>query len=718
MSPRPLTVTANDRTKTYGEMVTFAGNEFSTGSGQLVNEDVVNSVTLTSAGAPGAALVGGSPYAIAASAAVGTGLDNYAIDYAAGKLTVKPRTLTITAKDLAKIYGDVATLNGASGFTTGTGDLVNGDAVNGVTLTSAGTLGTAAVGNYDIIASAASGAALANYVISYVKGNLKVDPRPLTITAKDASKVYGDAATLDGAVGFTTGAGQLVNNDVVNSVTLASPGAVVTALVAGSPYDVVASVAVGTGLTNYAIGYVPGKLTVNHRTLTITAKDVSKTYGDVAALDGAAGFTTVAGQLVNGDAVTGVTLTSAGAAATALVAGSPFAVAPSAAAGTGLANYAVGYVDGKLTVNARALTITAKNATKTYGQALVLDGATGFTTGSGQLVNGDVVASVTLTSAGTPAAAAVAGSPYDIIPTAAVGGALANYNIAYVNGKLSVTKATPAIVWNGMPSSVDQGSQLTAAQLNAIAQPVIAGPAVAGTFVYTLLPSTTVTVGTPVFGAGPYDIRVDFVSSDQNYAGTSLTKVLTVNNVAPTVTSITLPTTAISLGSAANLTAKFIDPGLTDTHTFSVDWDWDLATNAKTPGSFTSTFSPVASEPTSSVQGIVSGGNTYQAAGVYTVRVTVRDNNAGTGSRTSQSETFAYIVVYDPSGGFVTGGGWINSPSGACQLSRTCGGAVGKANFGFVAKYKKGQTAPDGQHGVPVPGRQLELQARRRTTGS
>jgi hypothetical protein len=48
----------------------------------------------------------------------------------------------------------------------------------------------------------------------------------------------------------------------------------------------------------------------------------------------------------------------------------------------------------------------------------------------------------------------------------------------------------------------------------------------------------------------------------------------------------------------------------------------------------------------------------------------------------------------DPSGGFVTGGGWIMSPPGAfvAQPSLT-----GKANFGFVSKYAKGATKPSGQ---------------------
>ena len=40
---------------------------------------------------------------------------------------------------------------------------------------------------------------------------------------------------------------------------------------------------------------------------------------------------------------------------------------PSAATGTGLSNYTISYVNGTLTVNPAALTITANNDSKTYG---------------------------------------------------------------------------------------------------------------------------------------------------------------------------------------------------------------------------------------------------------------------------------------------------------------------------------------------------------------
>jgi len=52
------------------------------------------------------------------------------------------------------------------------------------------------------------------------------------------------------------------------------------------------------------------------------------------------------------------------------------------------------------------------------------------------------------------------------------------------------------------------------------------------------------------------------------------------------------------------------------------------------------------------------------------------------------------LAVYDPSAGFVTGGGWIKSPEGAYADDPDL---TGKATFGFVSKYQKGTNKPTGQ---------------------
>lgn len=74
--------------------------------------------------------------------------------------------------------------------------------------------------------------------------------------------------------------------------------------------------------------------------------------------------------------------------------------------------------------------------------------------------------------------------------------------------------------------------------------------------------------------------------------------------------------------------------------------------------------------------------------GVYSVTLTVTDLYGAWDS------CQAMVVVYDPSGGFVTGGGWMWSPQGACIAAPAL---EGKANFGFVSKYRRGATVPTGQ---------------------
>jgi hypothetical protein len=51
------------------------------------------------------------------------------------------------------------------------------------------------------------------------------------------------------------------------------------------------------------------------------------------------------------------------------------------------------------------------------------------------------------------------------------------------------------------------------------------------------------------------------------------------------------------------------------------------------------------------------------------------------------------MVIYDTSAGFVTGGGWFDSPAGAYPADPTL---TGKATFGFVSKYQKGTQIPTG----------------------
>src|SRR5207237_3215334 len=111
-----------------------------------------------------------------------------------------------------------------------------------------------------------------------------------------ATKTYGETVTFAGTEFTTSG---LVNNDAVSSVTRTSAGAAAAATVAGSPYAITPSAAVGTGLTNYTITYKDGKLTVNKRNATWTTNANSKTYGyadPVPLTTGSGGFLAEAGE--------------------------------------------------------------------------------------------------------------------------------------------------------------------------------------------------------------------------------------------------------------------------------------------------------------------------------------------------------------------------------------------------------------------------------------
>ncbi|NGM63615.1 fibronectin type III domain-containing protein, partial [Sphingobacterium sp. SGG-5] len=122
-------------------------------------------------------------------------------------------------------------------------------------------------------------------------------------------KTYGDA---DFAPGATS------TNSTI-AITYTSSNTAVAQIVDGDIHIVGAGTttitALQAGNTSFtAAADVPQTLTVNRKALTITAKDRSKTYGTALTL-GTTEFT--ASGLVNSDMVTSVTLTSAGAAATA-----------------------------------------------------------------------------------------------------------------------------------------------------------------------------------------------------------------------------------------------------------------------------------------------------------------------------------------------------------------------------------------------------------------
>jgi hypothetical protein len=74
----------------------------------------------------------------------------------------------------------------------------------------------------------------------------------------------------------------------------------------------------------------------------------------------------------------------------------------------------------------------------------------------------------------------------------------------------------------------------------------------------------------------------------------------------------------------------------------------------------------------------------------------------------SAQSVFQYVVAYDPSAGFVTGGGSITAPAGAYAADPSLAGQV---TFDFDVKYHSGATVPTGSFQFQFPAANLNFQS-------
>jgi hypothetical protein len=199
-------------------------------------------------------------------------------------------------------------------------------------------------GPYHITATLSPSGVLTNYSIINAGASFTVSTRPATWTTNPNSKTYGNADPNP----LTTGSG---SNFVAGDNVTASYSRATGETVAGSPYHIPATLSPTAVLSNYSITNNGANFIINPATLTIAATNRSKVFGATYTPDTTPPSVdfTVTG-LVNGDTVTNVTLTCAGYAAAALPQPTPYPVVPSAATGTGLGNYTIGYVNGQLTI--------------------------------------------------------------------------------------------------------------------------------------------------------------------------------------------------------------------------------------------------------------------------------------------------------------------------------------------------------------------------------
>lgn len=162
-------------------------------------------------------------------------------------------------------------------------------------------------------------------------------------------------------------------------------------------------------------------------------------------------------------------------------------------------------------------------------------------------------------------------------------------------------------------------------------------------------------------------------SDGSGNVGAASCVVRVVDTTAPVVEPIVTVTDPVEADTPVTASALFQDA--CGAHIGA--WDWGDGTTSE------------ATVDDGAGEGVATGEHSYATPGVYTVTLTLQDSS---GNQTTVTHQF--IVVFDPSAGFVTGGGFIQSPEGAYPDDP---GLTGKANFGFVAKYKKGQSTPSGE---------------------
>ncbi|MCO5175452.1 MAG: S8 family serine peptidase [Thermomicrobiales bacterium] len=144
---------------------------------------------------------------------------------------------------------------------------------------------------------------------------------------------------------------------------------------------------------------------------------------------------------------------------------------------------------------------------------------------------------------------------------------------------------------------------------------------------------------------------------------------VTVLNVPPTVGAITAPTGPVFVGSLVYASAPFTDPGIDDTHTSSWNWGDGSVTTGTAGGN------------------LATGSHVYTSAGLFTIVVTVTDDDGGSGS-----STFQYLISVDPAAGTLLGAGKFMSPTGAWTERPTS--MAGE--FRFNIWYPRGATVPTG----------------------
>jgi hypothetical protein len=389
ITARPVTVTADSKEKVYGAADPALTYQITSGS--LASGDMFSGALVRDAGEN----VG--LYAIKQGTLVLS--NNYNLTYAGASLTITARPVTVMADAKEKVYGAA---DPALTYQITSGSLTSGDAFSGALVRDAGEN----VGSYAI--KQGTLALSNNYSLTYAGASLTIDKAPLAVKADNASRLYG--AANPAFTGTITG---IQNGDSVTATYASSA----TAASAVGIYPIVPALSdPGNKLINYSVTVTNGSLTISQASLTVKADNTSRLYGAANPA-----FTGTITGIQNGDSIAASYTSSANAASAV----GTYPIIPTLSdAGNKLGNYSVTIINGTLTVTPASLTITpAGNKSKILGSTF-----TAFTGTVSGLQNSDAV-TVTYTSPGAQATAAIGTYDITVASVTFTSGSASNYNV-------------------------------------------------------------------------------------------------------------------------------------------------------------------------------------------------------------------------------------------------------------------------------------------------
>jgi hypothetical protein len=510
VSAAPLTVTADDQTRAYGQpnpSLTIHYSGFANGDGPTN----LSAQPIVSTQADPTYFIGQYPIAVGGGAS-----PNYTFSYVAGTLTVQQANLTIIGQDAARAYGQAN-----PDFTSTITGLANGDDIT----VSYETLATPASspGGYIIVLNINDpDGLLGEYNLTLISGTLTISNAALTVTVNNQNRLYGQANPVFTVSynGFVNGQGTNILRGALTFSCRDLFNAPVGTNTAAASYPITVA---GLTASNYTLQFVPGTLAIGKAPLNVTAAGAQRTYGASNPT-----FTATITGLVNGEtaSVLGGTLSVTSPADHNSPAGA-YSIIPS---GLTSGNYTVNFHNGTLTVTPAPLTGAVASVERAYGQTNPV-----FSVAYQGFVNSQdssfVSGPIEFTCLDTNSAVVDTNTPVGAYPIHVITPQTApNYAISYVDGTLTVTQAVLLVTAENQSrlyGATNPALTVTySGFLNADGANVISGqPDV----------STAACDASPV---GNYDIVVGLGSlSATNYSFSLTNGTLTVGKVLLTVTA-------------------------------------------------------------------------------------------------------------------------------------------------------------------------------------